>query len=252
MSAMPKVAVTVADGIATIELVNPEKRNAMDVEMAGQLVEACDAIDADPSVGGAIIHGGRSFCSGGDRADLDAATKAPLDTANFDRISQLYNAFVRFGGLQVPTVAAVRGAAVGAGLNLVLAADVRIVATDAKLVPGFVRIGFHPGGGHIHLLHRAAGPDAAAAIGMLGAAVTGIDAHRIGIAWAVHDDAEVEARARELLAPAAADPPLARFAKKSYLAETRSAAMDWATALNIERVAQLWSFARAGTRRQQA
>ena len=252
MSDMHKVALTVADGIATIELNNPNKRNAMDVEMAGQLVEACDAIDADPSVGGALIHGGRSFCSGGDRADLDAATMAPLDDANFERISALYNAFVRFGSLAVPTVAAVRGAAVGAGLNLALAADVRIVAADAKLVPGFLRIGLHPGGGHMHLIHRAAGPDAAAAMGILGADITGVDAHRIGMAWAVYDDAEIEARARELLAPAAADPALARFAKRSYLAETRSAAMDWPTALNIERVPQLWSFARAGARRQQA
>ena len=249
---MAKVTLTVTDGIATIELCNLDKRNAMDVEMAGQLVEACDAIDADPSVGGAVLHGGGSFCSGGDRADLDAATTAPLDDANFERISLLYQAFVRFGSLQVPTVAAIRGAAVGAGLNLALAADVRIVAADAKLVPGFVRIGFHPGGGHMHLIHRAAGPDAAAAMGMLGAAITGVDAHRIGMAWAVYDDAEVEARARDLLAPAAADPALARFAKKSYLAETRSAAMDWPTGLNIERVAQLWSFARAGARQPQA
>jgi enoyl-CoA hydratase len=246
---MAKVTLTVGDGIAAIELTNPDKRNAVDLEMAGQLVQACDAIDDDPAVGAAILHGGQSFCSGGDRDDLDAATKAPLDDANFQRISALYQSFVRFGGLQVPTVAAVRGAAVGAGLNLALAADVRIVATDAKLVPGFVRIGFHPGGGHMHLIHRAAGPDAAAAMGMLGAAITGVDAYRIGMAWAVYDDAEVEAQARELLAPAAADPALARFAKKSYLAQTRSAAMDWPTGLNIERVAQLWSFARAGAQR---
>jgi len=245
---MAKICLTIDDGIATIELTNPDKRNAMDVEMAAQFVEVCDAIDADSSVGGALLHGGRSFCSGGDRADLDAATKAPLDDANFDRISAIYNAFVRFGHLQVPTVAAIRGAAVGAGLNLALAADVRVVAADAKLVPGFLRIGFHPGGGHIHLLHRAAGPDAAAAMGMLGVAITGVDAHRIGMAWAVDDDAEVEARARELLTPAAADPALARFIKKSYLAETRSAAMDWPTALNVERVPQLWSFNRAGAR----
>lgn len=99
--------------IATIELTNPEKRNAMDVEMAAQFVDVCDAVDADPSVGGALLHGGRSLCSGGDRADLDAATKAPLDDANFERISAIYNAFVRFGHLRVPTVAAIRGAAVG-------------------------------------------------------------------------------------------------------------------------------------------
>jgi transposase len=86
VSEVAKVTLTVADGIATIELTNPGKRNAMDVEMADQLVAACDAIDADPAVGGGVLHGGRVFCSGGDRADLDAATKAPFDDTNFNRI----------------------------------------------------------------------------------------------------------------------------------------------------------------------
>ncbi len=246
---MSLVTTTVADGVAVIELNNPARRNAIDVACARALVAACDAVDADPAVGAAVIRGaGGHFCSGGDRDDLDAATRAPLDTANLDRISALYDAFVRVGALAVPTVAAVRGAAVGAGLNLALAADLRVVAHDAKLVPGFVRIGFHPGGGHMHLLHRAAGPDAAAALGMLGLAISGTRAAEIGLAWEACDDADVESRAAALLAAAATDPELARHTKASYLAETRSASMDWPTALRIERVPQLWSFGRAGAR----
>ncbi|MFI6369164.1 enoyl-CoA hydratase-related protein [Nocardia sp. NPDC050630] len=245
---MPKVHVHIDNGIATIELNNPDRRNAIDVEMAGELVDVCETVDNSLEIGGVVIQGaGGQFCSGGDRDDLDAATRAPLETTNFDRISVLYNAFVRVGGLQVPTVAAVRGAAVGAGLNLALAADLRVLATNARLIPGFVRLGFHPGGGHMHLLHRAAGPDTAAAMGMLGVALEGADAQRAGLAWTVCADEDVEANARALLATAAADPELARFAKKSYIAQTRSAAIDWPTALNVERVAQLWSFARAGT-----
>jgi enoyl-CoA hydratase len=239
-----KVSLTIEDGLATIELASPDTRNAIDVAMANELVAVCDSVDSNATVGGVVLHGGSAFCSGGDRADLRAASAAPLDDASFDRISALYDAFVRFGALQVPTVAAIRGAAVGAGLNLVLAADVRVVADDAKLVPGFMRIGLHPGGGHMHLIHRAAGPDAAAAMGMLGAPISGSDAYRIGMAWSVHPDDQVLDCARALLSAVAADPALARKAKQSYLAETRSAAMDWATGLSIERVPQLWSFAR--------
>lgn len=162
-------------------------------------------------------------------------------------MSTLYDSFVKFGFLEVPTVAAVRGGAVGAGLNLALAADVRVVADNASLVPGFIRLGYHPGGGHMHLLNRVAGPDAAAAIGMMGATIDGTRAAQIGLAWTTCPDAEVETCARDLLTLIAKDPALVRHAKRSYLYQTRAAGTEWHTSVQIERVAQMWSFARASS-----
>jgi len=241
------VSVEVTDHIATIEIRNPSRRNAIGVPIARRIVQICRDVEADPDVGGIIIQGaGGNFCSGGDRSELAAASADPLTNENMARVSAIYDAFVEFGTVGLPTVAAVRGAAVGAGLNLALSADVRIVADDARLLPGFIPNGFHPGGGHMLLLHRAAGPDASAAIGMLGAAVSGKDAARLGLAWASCPDADVQLKARELLSSIARDPDLARHAKRSYIAQTRSGSIDWRAALGVERVAQSWSFARAG------
>lgn len=244
---MAGVAVSVDGGIATVTLDNPERRNALDSAIAVELAKVCDMLEGDPAVGGILLRGaGGYFCSGGDRGELTAATKAPLSDESMHRIGTIYEAFFRFGHVGVPTVAAVRGGAVGAGLNLALAADARIVGETAQLIPGFSRLGYHPGGGHIQLIARAGGPDAAAAMGMMGAAIDGRRAAELGMAWEACADESVEDEARALLAPIAADPALARKVKSSYLLETRTPGTDWRGALQAERVAQLWSFARAG------
>src|SRR5260370_41114670 len=85
--------------------------------------------------------------------------------------------------MEVPAVAAVRGAAVGAGINLMLATDLRIVAEDARLISGFLRIGVHPGGGHFGLLAARAGAETAAAAGIFGGEVSGLRAVQLGLAW---------------------------------------------------------------------
>lgn len=243
----PGIAVTVVGHIGILTINSPGTRNAINLDIARDLIEACRDLERDQTVGGIIIQGaGGYFCSGGDRQDLSAASKDPLSNENMARISTIYDSFVMFGSLGVPTVAAVRGGAVGAGLNLALAADVRVVSHTARLTPGFIPNGFHPGGGHMHLLHRAAGPDTAAALGMMGVAISGERAAQIGLAWSSHPDDQVEAAALALLDAIARDPDLARYAKHSYLAQTRTAGTSWATAVSIERVAQMWSFARAG------
>ena len=91
----------------------------------------------------------------------------------------------------LPTVAAVNGPAVGAGMNLALACDVRIAGAAARFDPRFVKIGLHPGGGHTWMLERAVGPQAAAAMVLFGVAVDGARAVEIGLAWSCHPDAEL-------------------------------------------------------------
>jgi enoyl-CoA hydratase len=144
----------------------------------------------------------------------------------------------------MPTIAAVRGAAVGAGINLMLAADLRIVAEDARLISGFLRIGLHPGGGHFGLLAGRAGAEAAAAAGIFGEEISGLRAVQLGLAWEALPSERVEERAAELALRAAHDPQLARKATASLRTELGPPRLPWAAALEVERGAQLWSLRR--------
>ena len=168
----------------------------------------------------------------------------PVADETYRNLETVYAAFTTIGGISVPTVAAVRGAAVGAGLNLALATDLRIVSRTARLLPGFAQIGIHPGGGHFTLLSRVAGREAAAAMGLFGDEVDGDRAVQLGLAWAAHDDAEVEQRALALAARVAADPALARRTVASFRRETASGGVSWDVAVEVERAPQLWSLRR--------
>lgn len=241
------VTVDVSDGLAELTLQNPRRRNAIDAPLADELVEACDAIDADESVGAVVVRGaGGYFCSGGDRDELAAVCADPTTTEAMNVISRIYAAFLRVGALQPLTIAAVRGGALGAGLNLALATDLRVVADDATIGSGFVGLGVHPGGGHFHLLRSLAGSEAAAALGLAGQTVDGTRAQQLGIAWASCPDDQVEATAATLARTAAADPELARRAKASFVAQASAGVSSWSVAVAVERAPQLWSFARKG------
>ena len=93
-----------------------------------------------------------------------------------------YRAFARVGEILAPTVAAIRGACVGAGVNLALAPDLRTVADDARIVAGFLRLGIHPGGGDFSLLGRSGGREFAAAIGLFAEEINGRRAVELGLA----------------------------------------------------------------------
>jgi enoyl-CoA hydratase len=112
-----RVDLAVQAGTAWITLDGPQRRNALDAQAARDLIAACAAIDADPAAGVAVITGaGRAFCSGADTGALQRLRTARPDQA-YDGLEELYAGFRRFAELTVPTVAAVNGPAVGAGLN---------------------------------------------------------------------------------------------------------------------------------------
>jgi len=165
---------------------------------------------------------------------------------NFDAIERIYRAFLAVEELDVLTVAAVKGAAVGAGLNLVLATDIRIVAHDARLMSGFVTKGLHPGGGHFDLLARSSSPQVACALGLAGQRINGDDAVRLGLAWEATDAVGVDARARGVAAGVAANPAVARAAKRSIRLSVTERATRQA-AVQIERVQQLRTVRRVGS-----
>ncbi len=229
------------DGIAVVTISSPEVKNALTPEMGLEMLSVCDDIDGDLSIGCTIIRGADgTFCSGADRRHWDpSANQAGAKATREARA--IYDAFVRIGHLKGATIAAVRGAAVGAGLNLMLATDLRIVADNAKLVSGFLRIGLHPGGGYFTISGRLAGREATSAMGLFGQSVRGVDAVRLGIAWEAVDDSEVDARALELASVAASDPELTREAVRSFRTELGPPTMPWESAVEFERATQMWS-----------
>lgn len=232
-------------GVALLTLSAPERRNALTVAMADELVAACEELDADREVGAVVVRGeGGFFCAGGDRDTLAAAGRDPADPEVYAGLGAVYRAFARVGELAAPTVAAVRGGAVGAGLNLMLATDLRIVARDARIISGFLPIGLHPGGGHGALLGRTGVREAAAAMALFGERIDGERAAELGIAWAAVDDEDVERTAVELAGRAGADPELARRTAASLRTVLGPPPLPWPAALELERASQMWSMRR--------
>jgi len=234
-----------SDGVAVVTLAAPARRNALTVAMAEALIAACESIDADRTIGAVVVRGeGGFFCSGGDRATLAAAGRDPAAPETYAGMGAIYRSFARVGELEPPTVAAVRGGAVGAGLNLMLATDLRIVAEDALIVSGFMPIGLHPGGGHGALLGRTGAREAAAALALFGERIDGRRAAELGLAWRALPDEEVDAAALELAERAARDPELARRTARSLRSELGPPPLPWPAALELERSAQMWSMRR--------
>ena len=241
-----EVQLEVTDGVAVVTLNAPQRRNALTPAMATELIATFDEVDARDDVGALVVRGvGRSFCAGGDVQTLTDAGKDPAAPDAYAGMGAIYDSFYRLGQVKAPTIAAVRGSAVGAGMNMLLAADLRIVARDARLICGFLKRGIHPGGGHFVLLSRLVGREAAAAMVLFGEELDGEGAVRRGLAWETVDDAAVEDRALELAARVAADPELARVAATNFRKETGPPHVSWEVATQFERPAQMWSMRRS-------
>jgi enoyl-CoA hydratase len=236
------------DHVAVLTLAAPDRRNAFVPEMARDLVEVCEQIDRNPDVGAVVVRAlGASFCSGAHRDVLSEAGKDPARPDNYELLTLTYRAFTRVGELLPPTIAAVRGHAVGAGLNLMLATDLRIIAETARVISGFARIGIHPGGGHFLLVSRVAGRETAAGLSLFAQDIDGRRAAALGLAWEALPEAEVEPRALEIASSVAGDPELARTVARSFRAEVGPPQVSWPAALEMEKGVQMWSLRRRET-----
>lgn len=244
-----KVQLRVDEGVAIVTLDAPERRNALTPPMAERLVAICDEIDGDTEVGAAVIQGaGGHFCAGAHRDVLGGASEDPAHPDHYEAIGSIYRAFHRVGELSVPSIAAGRGAAVGAGINLLMATDLRIVGASMRILSGFLPIGIHAGGGHLTLLHRTAGRETTSAMAIFGEELDGERAVAMGLAWECVPDEEVEQRAVELAKGPAQDPELARATVATFRAEVDSVAMPLLLASQAERAAQMWSLRRRDLR----
>jgi enoyl-CoA hydratase len=203
---MEHVRVETNEGVAVVTLVDTERRNAMTALMVDEIVATFDALEADTTTAAVVVTGeAPAFCSGADVSSLAALANARTD-AERRSVTSIYEGFLRVLRSPLPTIAAVNGAAVGAGMNLALACDVRLAGASARFDTRFVKIGLHPGGGHLWMLERAVGPQAAAAMALFGVIVDGERAAEIGLAWSCHPDSELLDAARTLAARATRAP----------------------------------------------
>jgi enoyl-CoA hydratase len=236
------------DRVAVLTLDEPERRNAMTPGLVEEIVAGVDRLEDDEGVGALVVTGAPpAFCSGADVGALGALSGGDQDR---DALPSIYEGFLRFLRCTLPTVAAVNGPAVGAGLNLALACDIRVASPAARFDCRFARIGLHPGGGHTRLLTDAVGPQAAAMV-LAGESPDGERAAEIGLPWKCVDGADLLSEATRL-AGRAADVPreLARRVKASLRETPRLASFDDAVALELER--QRWSFEQGFFAEQQA
>src|ERR1700748_392523 len=191
------VLFSVDNHVALITVNDPDRRNAVNDEMSQQLRAAVERAEADSDVHAVVVTGaGKAFCAGADLSALGAAAEEGL--------LRIYDGFMAIAECTLPTIARFTGAAVGAGLNLALAADVRIAGPHAMFDPRFQKLGIHPGGGATWMLQRGVGPQGARASLLFGIRFAAESAVRYGLALQIADDPV--AAARELAAGPAAAP----------------------------------------------
>jgi enoyl-CoA hydratase/carnithine racemase len=185
LGASGKLKLVIADGVATISLNRPERHNAVDDDLRDELSRTWDEVLADPSARVVLLRGeGRSFCSGRDTTQLGRRPNGETDLAFIRRHQEVR--FKQLGSYK-PIIAALRGHVLGGGLELALAADIRIAASDLRMAFPEIRYGLMSDTGGAPLATMLAGPSRAKWMLMTGRPV---DADR-ALAWGLVDEVVV-------------------------------------------------------------
>ena len=230
---MSQVRSEITDGVAVVTLDDPERRNALNLEMVDEIVATFDRLEADERVGAVVVTGAPpAFCAGADLGDLRTAREPELRA--------IYEGFLRVARSTLPTIAAVNGPAIGAGMTLALSCALRVASTTARFDTRFLQLGIHPGGGHTWMLRNAVGAQVASAMVLFGQVLDGHAAERASLVWrCVEPDALLDT-AREIAAGAASAPKELVAATKATLA-TMAGVTEHADAVERELTTQVWS-----------
>lgn len=215
MSESGTVKLEKADALATITLSRPDKLNALSSEMRAALGTCIADVAEDNEVRVVLLRGeGRAFCAG---ADLVDAPSPPL--AWRDRILMAQEHHVALARMRKPVVAAVQGLAVGGGASLALAADILVLADDAKLVFPFVKLGLVPDGGAAYLLQAKLHAALALDVLLSGGTVPAAEASRLGLARRVVPPEALHAESMSLVTELLSLPWEALMLTKSMCAQ---------------------------------
>ncbi len=227
MTAEPWVRVETAAGIATLTLNDPATRNAISGQaMIEALVAALQQADADPSVRCLILTGaGESFCSGGNIKDM--ARRQGMFAGSPETLAQRYREGIQriprtFSALRKPVVAAVNGAAFGAGCDLAMMCDLRVASEQARFAENFVRLGLVPGDGGAWFLPRVIGQARASEMALTGEPVDAATALQWGMVSRVVPVSDLADTARALAGQVAANPPWAVEMTRQLLRDAQS------------------------------
>jgi len=214
------VAASVDGHVAVLEFSRPP-HNFASVEMMRDLADALADVDADRSLRASVmLSAGKSFCAG-----ADLASPSGIGGEGMSGVSPLYHEAVRLFSVKKPIVAAIQGAAVGAGLGLALVADFRVAAPEARFSANFVKLGFHPGFGISVTLPRVVGAQRADLMCLTGRRISGEQALAWGLADALAPLDELRGAAVALAQDLASNAPLAVEATRATLRGNLAAAV---------------------------
>jgi enoyl-CoA hydratase/carnithine racemase len=225
----------VRDGIGSIKLNRPQRKNALTLEMIDGLAAVLAAARTDPTVRVVVLSGtGGSFCSG---LDLDALglvdgrlMEPPL---HYKRLltERIHRIAFAFEDLDKPTIAAIDGSAVGAGLDIALMCDLRVATTAARMAETYIRLGLVPGAGGCYFLPKIVGRAKAMELLLTGRTVDGDEAARIGLVNRVVADDEFADAIDALTSAITSAPPVSvSLIKRATL---QSETSDLRTALDL-------------------
>lgn len=225
----------VEDHVATVTFNRPEKRNALGDIVSPALREVLLTLDCDTDVRVVVITGaGKAFCSGGDVSGMGSGIgpKASPEDRVRDLQRKQQDLTLRLHELSKPTIAALPGAAAGAGMSIALACDIRIAAQSAFLVTGFGRIGLSGDYGGSWFLTQLVGPAKAKELYLTGRRISAEKANGMGLVNLVVPDAELARETMNMAKQIANGPPLAqRFMKENI---NRALVADLRTCLGWE------------------
>ena len=238
---MTSVLCDVDDLVAVVTLHDPDRRNAINAAMNAELLSRFDELETRDDVRAVVLTGTPpAFCAGADLSVLREAGDA-------DGLSSIYAGFLRVASSTLPTVAAVNGAAVGAGVNMAVACDVIVAGESARFDSRFLRIGIHPGGGHLWRVSRRASEQVARAMVLFGETLDGRRAADVGLAWRCVPDAELLETAVSL-ARGATDASPALVARTKDTFSRLASVPDADAAVALELAPQAWSTTQPGFR----
>jgi enoyl-CoA hydratase len=228
------VQTQLSDNVAVVTLDDPARRNAINSTMNDELIVLFDQLERDEEVQAVVLTGSPpAFCAGADLKELRDATDP-------EQLRSIYRGFLRIANSSLPTVAAVNGAAVGAGMNMALACDVILAGESARFESRFLTIGLHPGGGHMWRLARITDDRTVRAMVLFGEALDGRRAAEVGLAWRCLPDDELLDAAR-VLAQGASVAPRELVARTKETISRLAAAPTADDAVTLEIEPQVWS-----------
>ncbi|MGB2671866.1 MAG: enoyl-CoA hydratase-related protein [Candidatus Acidiferrum sp.] len=214
----PVLLETKHGGIALLVLNRPEKLNALNGELSTALNEALTRIADDDSIHVVVLSGaGRAFCAGGDLGAISKGRELNQTEELGPILRSGMQAVLKMRLMPQPVIAAVNGAAAGAGMNIALAADIRIAAETASFGENFARVGLFPDYGGTFFLPQLVGPSTAAEMFYTGDMIDAQTALRLGIVGRVVPAAQLEAEVKTLAQKIAQGPPIAIRAVKKLM-----------------------------------